>query len=360
MKINNKGFSLISVMVAAGLLGGLSLGVMQLIKNMSNTQTFSQSSTDYIDLSQEVSLLVSSPEDCTASFKGVSFKGSNIQGTPVDVELWSADQDGNRSRLRFSGNSDFGKLQIDAIRLSMPDYTGGDFPQGSGQSFNALLEIVGKKQITSNQDRDIKAISKSFKLYFDTDSGGNSTITGCTAASSPSSGGDVVLDSCSWSGYVNNYDGPVNYTCPGDKVISGVRSVHSNGTEDRRFEYKCCRASVSGTALVKKYCLFSGDVNNKDNLVNYTCSPPLVYGGVQSNHDSGTEDRSFSFQCCDMKLTESAEIKDCEISGYVNIFDGAVDYTCPINKILVGEMSYHDGGFEDRRFRYKCCSLLAR
>lgn len=365
MILNNKGFSLVSVMVAAGLLGGLSLAVMELMKNMGNVQTFSQSSMDYLDLSREITFILSSPNDCAASFQGVTFRGSTIQGTPVDIELWNSDQDGNRSRMRFTGNSSdpkskFGKMKIKSISFSMPDYTGGDFSVGSGQSFKGTLEVTGEKKISSNKMRDTRPISRTLRVFFDTDSSGESSVTGCTSLSQVSDEYDVELNSCSWSGYVNTWDALVDYTCPDNEVMAGVRSTHNNGTEDRRYSFNCCRATANGTDLVKSFSVFSGDVNSKDQLVNYTCPTPLVYTGVKSSHDNGSEDRAFSFQCSSMILNEFTKLKDCEISSYVNNMDANVDYTCPLDKILVGEMSYHNNGTEDRRFRYKCCSLIAR
>ena len=45
---------------------------------------------------------------------------------------------------------------------------------------------------------------------------------------------------CAWSGWVNSYDGLMNYVCPGDKMIGGAYSVHSSHKEDRMFQFYCC------------------------------------------------------------------------------------------------------------------------
>ena len=42
------------------------------------------------------------------------------------------------------------------------------------------------------------------------------------------------------SGYLNNFDAPVNFTCPSGQVLVGTDSIHDNGTEDRRYAFTCC------------------------------------------------------------------------------------------------------------------------
>lgn len=40
-------------------------------------------------------------------------------------------------------------------------------------------------------------------------------------------------------------------------------------------------------------------------------------------------------------------------TDYLNYFDKVVNWECPANSVMVGVYSYHDDGYEDRRFRYK-------
>lgn len=51
---------------------------------------------------------------------------------------------------------------------------------------------------------------------------------------------DVRRGMCKWTGWLNNYDQAVDYSCEPNKAISGFRSVHHNGYEDRRWELLCC------------------------------------------------------------------------------------------------------------------------
>ena len=42
------------------------------------------------------------------------------------------------------------------------------------------------------------------------------------------------------TGYVNNFDAPVLYTCLNGGYLNGVSSVHDNKKEDRRYRFRCC------------------------------------------------------------------------------------------------------------------------
>lgn len=43
-----------------------------------------------------------------------------------------------------------------------------------------------------------------------------------------------------FTGYANNYDALVLFTCPNEGYLNGVHSVHHNGAEDRIFKFRCC------------------------------------------------------------------------------------------------------------------------
>ena len=57
---------------------------------------------------------------------------------------------------------------------------------------------------------------------------------------------------CSWyiTGYVNDFDAPVLYSCPNGGYINGVASYHHNHYEDRRYRFRCC------VPYSRKPCLF--------------------------------------------------------------------------------------------------------
>ena len=46
--------------------------------------------------------------------------------------------------------------------------------------------------------------------------------------------------------FVNAYDKALEYTCPDNKVLAGVFSVHNNVKEDRRWKFECCDIDFIG------------------------------------------------------------------------------------------------------------------
>merc|ERR1712139_662448 len=98
----------------------------------------------------------------------------------------------------------------------------------------------------------------------------------------------------SWHGYINNWDGGMQWRVGGHHYVSGLLSHHNNGREDRRFR-------------------------------------PLVTSIGSSQHG-------------------------LSLSNYVNNWDGQFAYTCPHNKAIVGMISYHHNHYEDRRWRFYCAA----
>lgn len=93
------------------------------------------------------------------------------------------------------------------------------------------------------------------------------------------------LDSCSKTDYVNEFDLPMNFLCPANKYIAGVESHHDNGVEDRRWKFTCC--GISGKITTS--CRQTGYVNNFDTPINFEASNGEVITGVYSYHDNGAE-----------------------------------------------------------------------
>jgi prepilin-type N-terminal cleavage/methylation domain-containing protein len=157
---NIHGFSLVELMIAISVMSGIAIVVMKLGTNMSSIQADAFTSVDYVSLRREVDFLLSQPKSCNASLVGLAFHGASIKGTPIKgVELWTGDEFGTRSRKRVYKDQKFGKLTIDEISFSMPDYGAGtDFASGS-QSVTAELQITGKKKSSTRGSVDFKAFS---------------------------------------------------------------------------------------------------------------------------------------------------------------------------------------------------------
>lgn len=75
----------------------------------------------------------------------------------------------------------------------------------------------------------------------DTGATGPKGSTGATGPKGPPGPTTAIVKYGCWTtGYVNGWDGVMNYQCPGNSVMSGMYSVHDNGKEDRIFKFICC------------------------------------------------------------------------------------------------------------------------
>nr|XP_034332017.1 hemagglutinin/amebocyte aggregation factor [Crassostrea gigas] len=161
----------------------------------------------------------------------------------------------------------------------------------------------------------------------------------------------VVLIFVVVSGWKNDFDQPVDFQCPSDlSFVSRFESSHSNKKEDRRFNFDCRRVpAVSGSVT----CSWSGYVNNYDAMILYTCPNQGYLNGMHSIHSNNYEDRRFKFRCC--SPPSGLDFKHCHWTGYVNNWDSYVNYHVPYGYVIRGVFSIHDNGKEDRRFRFEIC-----
>jgi competence protein ComGC len=202
---NSRGFGLLEVMIAAGIAGGLMLVVMQLNKNSAQTQSDAYNNADYLELKTQVDNMMMNSFDCTASLRGTPFKGSTIKETPVDVELWHGDQNGDRSRKLISGSdakfNRYGKISISKIKFSMPDYSGGkDFDFGPNQIFKGMIQIEGDKN-KMGKAVGFPTITKEINVVFDTTKSGQSGIISCT--------GKALATNPGYNGVINSAIGTI-------------------------------------------------------------------------------------------------------------------------------------------------------
>lgn len=213
-----------------------------------------------------------------------------------------------------------------------------------------------------------------------------------------------------WSGYANDWDRKLDYKCKSDEVVTGVYSYHNNKREDRRWKFRCAKfgaqpqyhieSSLSGykndwdkilawdagqnkmitgfhsyhnnhredrrwqfyygstaPALGCQQRYWSGDINGWDSKLSFSCPDRSVLNGVMSSHHNYKEDRRWRFRCCE--LPNTVYVKRHGYSGYINNWDGPMDWICPqSNAAVVGLYSYHDNHREDRRWKIQCGEIL--
>jgi hypothetical protein len=361
---NQGGFSLVQVLIATALAGGLSLVILQISSIQNDVSVRGQSALDEQEALSRFRNILSNPKNCTASLNALApFRRSQVDSnssTPgLEIELKRVDYSGNESvaMSASSPHKKFGRFEIQNLKLTFPTGS-GNFPTGT-TSETGIIEINYLK-LHGKSDVD-KRFTSEVNILVETQPNGYSKITECAIESQFYSIDDAQVSYSSSSGYVNGFDQVVNYTCPGNRVLTGELSYHTNGTEDRRHSFRCAEVRIDNQALVKRNCQWSGNVNSMDGLLNYQCPNSSVMNGHSSYHDNGTEDRIYNFQCCDLgNSNQKVKLNNCQMlpsGGWINNWDQPVNFTCPAGKVKVGEHSVHSNHYEDRLYRFKCCSV---
>ncbi|MBT4791966.1 MAG: hypothetical protein HON90_10375 [Halobacteriovoraceae bacterium] len=193
-------------MIAVGLLGGLSLALMQVMKNVNDGQSRTAFISDEAELSISINMILDNANYCKMSLSGMTFEKKDIDfgGDKVEksssytkiseglnVELWYSNIAGDTKTTKmFNGadnivgddRSQFGKLKIKSMKLVMfngptgcllDNYCLGDANE-SGQ-----IVVLYDKKINSSQTRPtIKTFP--LNLGFTTDGFGVTTIKSCS------------------------------------------------------------------------------------------------------------------------------------------------------------------------------------
>ena len=84
----------------------------------------------------------------------------------------------------------------------------------------------------------------------------------------------------------------------GFRLIEQKASEHHNGSEDRRFKFQCSFTDNTVTVLKPTWSAF---LNNFDQPLDYTCPKGQVMVGQYSVHGNGVEDRRFKARCAEIK-----------------------------------------------------------
>lgn len=175
-------------------------------------ENFTPSITDlYIDYARVAPLssvpFITSEQIVDGTIQNVDIKNSTIQGgkladrTITGNKIATGSITGNEISDGSIGTADLGNSSVTNSKLADNSVTGNKIANGSISGADIANDTITSQHITQI---------------------------------------GIQTFNCTWSGYVNNFDAVVNYTCPGDKVLKGVYSTHDNGREDRRFNYQCC------------------------------------------------------------------------------------------------------------------------
>ncbi|XP_074649188.1 uncharacterized protein LOC141904498 [Tubulanus polymorphus] len=146
----------------------------------------------------------------------------------------------------------------------------------------------------------------------------------------------------------NDWDQPLNFECPNYQHIQWFKSRHDNYYEDRQFDMSC-RSGYVGID-----CSWTGYLNDWDGVLSFVCPQNGIVTGFQSYHDNYREDRRWKLRCCNLVTKPGLS---CHWTGYLANWDKQIDYLFPAGQAMVGMYSKHDNRREDRLFQFRVCSF---
>ena len=125
------------------------------------------------------------------------------------------------------------------------------------------------------------------------------------------------------------------------ETLYRVQSVHSNSKGDHRWMWQCKRI-VSGAMFKCRWSAWSeygkqvdSDSQCKDTgVVGYE-----VLSGMKSVHSNQVEDRKWSFYCC---TSTRFCPRQCRWSNYINNWGGYMHYIAPHIRVFTGVKSDYD------------------
>jgi len=102
-----------------------------------------------------------------------------------------------------------------------------------------------------------------------------------------------VTPTCQKSGYVNNYDNIMNFECPDRGIVTGFESKHDNKKEDRIWKINCCNPQGKTGD-----CRWTSYINDMDGPMDFSVPNGEAIVGLYSQHSNHKEDRTFKLKIC--------------------------------------------------------------
>jgi len=153
----------------------------------------------------------------------------------------------------------------------------------------------------------------------------------------------------------NDYDAYFNQDCfnSGKRgAFRGVSSVHSNGPEDRAFEWNCAYPSDGFSGFEDTSWLSWTDWDANWQL---ECPSNEVITHVEAKHDNGREDRQYHVMCGKAPQGMSLDAKPWGV--WTNTWDNPSSVDCTADGVLVGIKTENSNKAEDRIWAYRCATL---
>lgn len=192
---NQAGFSLTSAIVAAGVLGIVAVGLINLQKNMSFIQQQGAGVQSVAALTQEVRMMLQNPDSCTVSLAGnidqsgapqnpVLFKKQEVSSADsgLPISLFTPSQDGlTREEEKFHSSLSRGDLVIKDISLVMTNGAVSNYAQSDFHKEIGYVRVLVEKKVGNKKREVLLNPPEGFPVAvtMKTDSAGVTTILGC-------------------------------------------------------------------------------------------------------------------------------------------------------------------------------------
>ena len=131
--------------------------------------------------------------------------------------------------------------------------------------------------------------------------------------------------------YLNELDKPVKKDCNKGEGIYKIQSEFRGYYNDRRWNFEC-RKVVQNNAQVtctqtKSY------VNDFNGPIEFSCGENQYIAGVESYHDNSKEDRRWKFTCCSALNYKTS---DCQLSENANKLGQVMEFQVGDGEIIAG------------------------
>ncbi|MFK7825441.1 MAG: hypothetical protein AB8G05_14910 [Oligoflexales bacterium] len=106
----------------------------------------------------------------------------------------------------------------------------------------------------------------------------------------------------------NNPKGAVSYHCPGDSFLAGEKSEWNNddNNRDRTYQFRCqFLTDGQGVLIRKSECSLSDPIS--DTVLDYSCPDDKYLAGQVSSYNEQSKDRVFQYECCEARSEQSGE-----------------------------------------------------
>ena len=183
MKINNNGMSLVEVIIAAALLGGLGVGAMKLKQNMTKTVATAESGSEVASITSDIRTMLSNPRNCEPPWGKNPSSDSSINSivrsvlkrlaTPInysDPTNYNNFEKYKRDGTRYGQ----GNIKVEEYYLNDSD---GDVSAAETTTHLYIKYYRGKASQSENTTRRIK-------IYYELNGSGD--IKTCRALGRPS------------------------------------------------------------------------------------------------------------------------------------------------------------------------------